>query len=941
MKKTYNVGRVVGWSAYEEYLKENPDVDPSKLTRYVYQTLVTYGVTRVVELIPGAWVRSHGGQFYTQTVRVPGASWGAVPIVGIDYDAYVDVFTKPGSSTEAAEQKDAIEKDDLEEAVGNIFGVYVSDSVGNKAQSSVAEHGYLTFTAFPDILAFDKKMASIEGATMKLIVRGLSMEDLDIDTLYFGPQGFVFAGNGLIEDCYHRTQDINNLSFNSAGYLWLSMGGLPFPADYRGLVDQPSGQILVSTFGYIDLDFVNGTGRFADLSRYGWTFAEIQDGLQNVNKMDTQINAIPVAERDDYYYLVSGLSNFENYPPPAFPLYILPVKKDTGRINCGSYDSFSQPTVKKPIDFTRLYTANGDDSTVIYLYDKKLPDYLGNWWGTSQTPVSDGLVYLGNNSMGTWLNASKVEASSVFHKSGRQASWKISESSVDFKKGHLYLFYDQTDANANGAYICTKDKSHSDQDYCQLNRFAGYIPLSIPQWYKDKSGAFYAEFSLSGLSTTVNNGVLYVEGTPIYPGEPVVIGTQSDWKLVYVWNTINGTQPKLIISTRNIPDFTFDATASANFTTHADPHSNRIKIPRAVWDAAFTGKSITVWTSASASYSFTTTLDGTTTLGTFVALKHQKEGVYGFNRSFKYVVLICDNDYVQLASTMVWVDNPNLISTVGYPGTYNAIVPRYNQPLPDSSGNYHYNMQSVLRTTPARQLFSDFGWNIADYVHEDFQDLNLGEFLQECVMRKDLTVPMSVDTLKGYGLKSTFYLYSVDDMHYTSGRIPQPTPANPITSSVTLSARTTAKSFFDTAWYEAKLSDGTPIQINNLDYPIWATVAKSRHGSQVLSVSTINSEGVQLDLSGNEGEIPVDKITWLDMLIGLGSGKSIDLLHGMKVRKLASDCNYLITADGTRLYISTTEPTPGPGEEIPDGSIGMGWTASVMEHQNGSWVAKS
>ena len=92
-----------------------------------------------------------------------------------------------------------------------------------------------------------------------------------------------------------------------------------------------------------------------------------------------------------------------------------------------------------------------------------------------------------------------------------------------------------------------------------------------------------------------------------------------------------------------------------------------------------------------------------------------------------------------------------------------------------------------------------------------------------------------------------------------------------------------------------------------------------------MSISTIDDHGVQLDFSGNEGEIPVDKITWLDLLIGLGTGKSIDLLHGMKVRKMDSDCNYLITADGTRLYISTTEPVPGPGEEIPDGSIGIGW----------------
>lgn len=923
-EKTYNTGRVVGWSAYEEFLKET-GADPNTITNYVYQTLVTYGVTRVVELIPGNWVASHGGQFYTQTIRVPGASWGAVPIVGVDYESYVDMFTNPTSSTEKAEQKDTIKKEDLEEAVGNIFGVYVSDSIGNKTQSSVSEHGYLTFVAFPDILAFDKKIAGIEGATMKLIVRGLSMEDLDVDSLYFGPQGFVFAGNGLIEDCTHQTRDINNLSLNSAGYLWLSMGGNASPADYRGVVDHPYGQILISTFGYMDLDFIEGTGRFSNLGRYGLTYTEYQDALQGLNVLDTQVVAIPQAERDDYYYLISGIASYISYPPTAHPVYAIPVRKDTGRINVGSYDSFSKPKTKKYIDFTRLYTVNGEDSTVMYLYDKKLPDYLGNWWGTSIVPYSAGLVYTGNNSMTRWLSSDDVGDGALFHESGRHATWKIYNTNMPFYKGSIYLFYDQSDGKANGVYLCTKDKEHSEQDYWQFNRFGSYIPWTLPQWYKDKPGDFFAEIDLTSFSTTIQSGVLYVDGTPVFPGEPLVIGTEAEWRLVYVWNTIASNQPKLIIHTDNTAHLNFDASTSANFTNHADVHSNRIRIPRDVWDAAFTGKSVEVWTDTSASYNFTTTIDGTVTLGTFVEVKHQKEEVWGYDRDFRYVVLSCKDDYVHLASTMVWVDNPNLTSTVGYPGSYNAVVPRYNQQLPDAAGNYHYNMKSVLSRTSASRLFSDFGWDIADYVDEDFQNISLGEFLQECVLRDDLTVPKSPETLRSFGLESTFMLYSVDDLRYTSGVIPEPTEANPISSSMYLTAKTTPKSFFDTAWYTAQLTDGTPLEINNLAYPIWTTIAKSRHGNQTMSVSTIDDHGVQLDFSGNEGEIPVDKITWLDLLIGLGTGKSIDLLHGLKVRKTASDCNYLITADGTRLYISTNEPTPGPGEEIPDGSIGIGW----------------
>lgn len=923
-KKTYNTGRVVGWSAYEEFLKET-GADPNIITNYVYQTLVTYGVTRIVELTPGNWVASHGGQFYTQTIRVQGASWGAVPIVGLDYESYLDVFNNPSSSTAGAESIDAEEKDAIETAVGNIFGVYVSDARGNKATSSVSAHGYLTFVAYPDILEFNEKIGTISGGVLKLIVRGLSMEDLDVNTLYYGPQGFIFAGNGLVEDCYHDTRDINNLSLNSAGYLWLSMGGNANPADYRGLVGHPSGEILISTFGYMDLDFIEGTGRFSNLGRYGLTYAEYQDALHGLNVLDTQVTAIPQAERDDYYYLISGIAEYTSYPPAAYPVYAIPVRKDTGRINVGSYDSFRKPKTKKYIDFTRLYTANGEDSTVMYLYDKKLPDYLGNWWGTNTVPFSAGLTYLGNNSMNRWLSSDDVGDGATFHESGRQATWKIYNTNLPFAKGSVYLFHDQSDGKANGVYLCTKDKNHSEQDYWQLNRFGSYIPWTIPQWYKDKTGNFFAEIDLTGFSTNIQSGVLYVNGTPVFPGEPMVIGVQACNRLVYVWNTIASNQPKLIVYTNSIANLDFDATASASFATHADEHSNRIRIPRAAWDAAFTGRSIEVWTGTSSKYNFTTTVDGATTLGTFVEVRHQKEGVWGYNRYFRYVVLSCKSDYVHLASTMVWVDNPNLTSTVGYPGTYNAVVPRYNQQLPDASGNYHYNMKSVLSRTPASRLFSDFGWDIADYVDEDFQNISLGEFLQECVIRTDLTVPKSPNTLRSFALDSTFRLYSIADLRYTSGVIPQPTEANPIRSSMYLTAKTTPKSFFDTAWYTAQLTDGTPLEINNPDYPIWTTIAKSRHGNQTVSISTIDDHGVQLDFSGNEGEIPVDKITWLDLLIGLGTGKSIDLLHGMKVRKMDSDCNYLITADGTRLYISTTEPVPGPGEEIPDGSIGIGW----------------
>lgn len=922
-EKTYNTGRVVGWSSYEEFLKET-GIDPNVITNYVYQTMVTYGVTRVVELIPGSWVATNGGQFYTQTIRVPGASWGAVPIVGIDYASYEDVFRDPTASDSYTEQIDAVEKSDLEQAVGNIFAVYVSDESGRKATSSVSNHGYLTFIAYPDILDFDKKIAGIPGATMRLIVRGLSMEDLDVDTLYYGPQGFVFAGNGLVADCMHETRDINNLSLNSAGQLWLSMGGNPSPADYRGLVNHPSGQILITTFGYLDLDFINGTGSYSSANRYGFTYAEYQDALDGLPVTRSQVSAIPEAERDDYVYLISGLAELTDYPSSGNPFFILPVRKDTGRVNVGNYDSFTAPTVKKIIDFTRLYEDNGDDSAVLYMYDKKLPEYLGNWWGGS-TPYSAGLTYKGNNTLSNrWKTDDYASViGSVYSRTGRQACWKIAAES-GFSKGYTYVLLNQTEPNSNGVYLCTKDRVHSSQAYFQLNRFGGYIPWSIPRWYTE-SEPDYFEIDLTGITHSISDGVLYVQNSPVYPGEPAVVGDEEEWYFVYIVNTIDNGQAKLIAASSVKPVLEFDSVSSQNISQVDDTHSRIIEVTRAEWDNALGSQSLTVYTDATNHYSFTTASSAPVTAGIFVTLRHQNSNIWGSDKQYTYIVLECGSTSVKLVSGMVWVDNPTLTAIVGHPGLYDAVVPRYNQDIPDANGAYYYNMNSVLSRISARKFFTDFGWDIEDYVDEDYQDLSIGEFLQEAVIRTDMSVPKSPSTLRNFGIDSEYQLYSISDLHYTSGTFPRPSEQNPIYASVTLTAKTSPTSFFDTTWYDAVKLEGGTIDVNNPNYPIWVTVAKSKNGPQTMSVSVVDGNAVQLDFSGNAGTINSDTITWLDLLVGLGSGQAIDLLSGMRIRRMASDCNYLITADGTRLYISTTEPTPGAGETIPDGSIGIGW----------------
>lgn len=175
-KETYNTGRVVGWSTYEEFLKQNPDIDPSIVTALVYQTMVTYGAASLVDL-PINRESWSGDVLLTQTVAVPGAIWGVTPIVGLNYTAYQQNNTVP-------------DKGKIERGISNIFSCYVSDQNGKNASNATSETGYITFCAYPEIL--ECGLSSIP-----LLIRGLGAEAITSGNGYFGPEGLVFAGNGF------------------------------------------------------------------------------------------------------------------------------------------------------------------------------------------------------------------------------------------------------------------------------------------------------------------------------------------------------------------------------------------------------------------------------------------------------------------------------------------------------------------------------------------------------------------------------------------------------------------------------------------------------------------------------------------------------------------------------------------------------------------------
>lgn len=946
--KTYNMGRVVGWSTYEEFLKENPNIDPSVVTPMVYSTMVTYGVTRKVGIPATAdkWQPVQGTDtvFYTATVEVPGATFGAVPVVGIDYNDYVSAGRYKDADGQSGANKELLEK-----AFNCIFTCYVSDVNGTRADSPSANSGYLTFAAYPDIIDYLDAVSALVpnsglnddfGSDLRVIVRGLSLSGFtgtDDKNIYFGPQGLVVTSGGTeAKYCEQETVDISALCLNASGYIWMSTGGGSTYFDnapYRELARHPRGDVLVSTFGYLNPDFVEGTGAFENLGAYAFTYEEYQTMFphnnNNVNEWNvirTQVEALEAVSADEpknYVYLIDGRASYDHIPGAHEPLYIIPVRKSDYYVNVGTFadPGFNAPLLKRRLHLAHTYNEDGD--TVIVAPTKVLPNYLGSFWGTNHVPAECKLSYFGNGSLSDnkWLT---LDVSTTDNYTaidyGRLSTVVWTPDSPDDNNiaplGEYVVFSNQSSVIFNGLFQSVRDTVNT----CHFVRRGAYLAMNIPTWVTQKSDNFCWKVDLTDMSATVENGVLKINNSAyVYPGELIVLGTKNDYRVYLVLNTITDGNPELILSTETI--FTMEiADPSATIGTPMDDYTDYIVIAEDDFQDAIHAMTKDVYTDTNNTYSFTLT-NTDFTPGILFNITHHVGDAYGGNKEYRYSFVQHRGNAYRFASGELWTSNSNLSNVAGHPGTYNSVFPCYGQTLPTEDRSWHYNAPAVLAHTQAKKLFQDFGYDIADYVHEDYQNISLGKFLQECVLRNDLISAMSDSTMRSTGVNSTLHLYSKADLNYTSGVLPTPTDVSPITASLVLSASTSANSYFSTAYYTAVYKDGTVVDVNNPDYPIWASVSKSPEGMEITSVSVTDNSGSQLDFSGNSGTIEADTIKWLDLLVGLGSGKSVDVLKGARFGRDNNDCNYIETADGTRLYISTTEPTG----DIPEGSIGIGW----------------
>lgn len=959
-EKTYNTGRVVGWSSYEEFIRET-GVDPTVVSNYVYQTMVAYGVTRRVQLAADGWVPTEGGKFYRQTIQVPGASWGAVPQAGLDYESYMDVFTNPSQSTEESESNDETDKHALESAVGNIFTVYVSDSNGNKVTNALMSHGYLTFVAYPDVLNFQENVQDIDGSVLKLIIRGLSMEDLDVDELYFGPQGFMFAGNGLAESCYHRTENINNLMLQASSFITLSItGNASSSGGGYQMYDDTAVALEGAVSGYLDVERLNQEGYLMDYAKVG-SFL-IAAGMQNVTVTTDAYDAIDVADRPNYYYLVYGASTYTQFPSRANPLYILCVRQEDGYTSLGvllntgtrallGYDAQNEsnpPT--RPLNL--MYSMGEDEEKVLILKDKHMPDYIGAYW--SKSNGWDGLVsYCQQNG---WLELTWQELKdtygAVFHEAGRDSYITCSptSSAAPIITGKTVRVIGDVEvgeyaAAIHGVYVCTESRdSDPDTNIITLNRRGGYLNTTSPVSSAPRIGSDYSRLPQWSLTVEIPpSGEHYlVDDTTsdypsrIYRNELVWVvqpssgsaeGITGEWMVVNIETSGNadlivyrGSALPLSDASSGVDEY-IGSFIDARYTNAVEVTNLPSLLPTSisVYASPFTD---------AATESVTLTRGGdndTLTCGTILALKHTVQDVFGEGCSYWYQYLGVDSSRSVLASSVSQKGGTNFYTLAKMVSHLNQGFPRSKQDIPDQSGSYYYDYSRVLSWLTVEDLFRDFGLDIADYLHPDFRGTSYKKFLQNLLVYKHLGKSASAGNKRSIGYSATYNFFTVDAMD--NMLIHEPTEQLPTNATLRLSASTDPTSFSSPGFFSATYinPDGATFNLANPDYPIWSTIAKSRNGEQVMSVSMIDSDGSRLNGSGSSGTLEPDTISPNDLLVAFALGKSLDILKGIKVRVVDSDTLYLQLPNGMRVYFSPTEPAGTASNPIPEGSIGIGW----------------
>lgn len=242
------------------------------------------------------------------------------------------------------------------------------------------------------------------------------------------------------------------------------------------------------------------------------------------------------------------------------------------------------------------------------------------------------------------------------------------------------------------------------------------------------------------------------------------------------------------------------------------------------------------------------------------------------------------------------------------------LVPYFKEDYPD----FRYYFDSIKFS----DFLSKFGKTEESIgLHRDFRGLSLQELLKQALMKN---VTRADDDSNNKINILGRYIYFYDRKHLPKPGVPD------INRYATMRAYIPApsKSIFEMRpWIiykrgsDAESWDDKTSEVNRPDSHIYAAKGQSGHNTTT-GISLVDSNNLLLNTLGTSRKMYCDTIKWSDLLIALNTNQRIDLLNDAVVRKTESNVNYIITANGTHLYISKSEPKD---DDIPDGSIGIGW----------------
>lgn len=258
--------------------------------------------------------------------------------------------------------------------------------------------------------------------------------------------------------------------------------------------------------------------------------------------------------------------------------------------------------------------------------------------------------------------------------------------------------------------------------------------------------------------------------------------------------------------------------------------------------------------------------------------------------------------------------------------------PTHNKPTYDKYGN---DFRAWFKYTPMSTLLSDLGmtWNdctwkdgdITKYVHKDYRNLSILAFIMKVMTRKDLSKADTSNNARELNTE-TQYLFPKSALR----------TSKPWTNKMVATAKLTAShnqvSFYQpTLWKISEKSDNhwddKTEEYVRPDSTIWASVGTSGY-NQATSISLVDKNGAQLPTQGTGGIIDGDYLIWSDLLSALNQNRKIDILEsvlrGLKINVEESGPNFIKLKNSPRLYIADSAHIPDDAD-IPDGSIGIGW----------------